>query len=117
MTELALTFPGIKSGDAPVSINQGGDVGALTNSVGILGGNLIGQITNIIFFFAILLAFAYFLYGAITWVVSQGDKKQIEKARNTMIYALVGLVVMFMSFLIVNLVGNTLGASTLLLKH
>ena len=116
MKELALTLPGINTSNAPVKIDQGVGVGAITNSVGVLGSNLIGQITNIVFFFAILLAFAYFLYGAITWVMSQGDKKQIEKSRNTMVYSLIGLAVMFMSFLIVNIVGYTLGISALLPK-
>lgn len=115
MKELALTLPGQHGGS--VSINQGADINAITNSVGILGSNVIGKITNVIFFFAILIAFAYFLYGAIQWVISQGDKKAIEKSRNTMIYSLLGLVVVFFSFLIVNLIGNTLGIQTLLLQH
>lgn len=115
MKDLALILPGPDG--TSVTVNQGADVNAITNSVGVLGSNLIGKVTNVVFFFAILIAFAYFLYGAILWVISQGDKKQIEKSRNTMIYSLVGLVVMFMSFLIVNLIGNTFGIDTLLIKH
>ena len=115
MRELALSIPDPQG--TPIQIQQGVDVNAITNSVGALGNNLIGNVTNVIFFFAILLAFAYFLYGALLWVVSQGDKKQIEKSRNTMIYSIIGLAVMFLSFLIVNLIGNTFGVGTLLSPH
>lgn len=46
--------------------------------------------------------------AAFQYVVSQGDAQSIAKARNTIIYALLGLVVCVLAFGIVTFVANNI---------
>lgn len=46
------------------------------------------------------LALAYMLWGAIAWIMSDGDKAQLEKARNKIIHALIGFAVVVATWLI-----------------
>jgi ABC-type uncharacterized transport system permease subunit len=39
------------------------------------------------------ISLAFFVYGGVLWMTSQGDSKQIEKARNTIVWASLGIFV------------------------
>lgn len=54
---------------------------------------------------SILLAFFFVLFGGLKWMLSQGDKKQVEEAQKTLTYAIIGLVIVLLSFFILNLIG------------
>ncbi len=60
---------------------------------------------------AAFLAFIYLISGGILWMSSGGDKTQIETARNRMVQALVGLVVVASVWAIINLLFPVLGLS------
>jgi len=53
------------------------------------------------------------IMGGIQWITSGGDKAGIEGARNRIIYALIGLVIIFSSFLIVNVIADFFGVKLL----
>lgn len=76
---------------------------------------LIGWAIQILFIVAGLVAFVYLLLGGIKWITSGGDKGQVEAARNQIIQALIGLVVVFaawgMIVLVEVLTGIGLGFS------
>ena len=65
---------------------------------------LIGPAVTFAFVIASLIALAYLIWGGIKWIISQGDKQGVEDARNHIIAAVVGLVLIFLSYLIINLV-------------
>ncbi|HUW21184.1 MAG TPA: hypothetical protein VMW41_00815 [Candidatus Bathyarchaeia archaeon] len=65
---------------------------------------------------AALVAFGFLLYGGILWITSGGDKSKTETARNTITAALVGLVIVFGSFAIIQLVQIAFGVSILKLN-
>ena len=65
---------------------------------------------------AILLAFFFLLIGGIKWIMSGGDKKQLENAQKTIQYALIGLIVVLLSFFIINLIGFAFGSNLHLLQ-
>lgn len=67
-------------------------------------GNVLGKLITFAFFGAILIALAFLIYGGIKWVTSGGDKTGVEEARNHVVAAIVGLVIIFLSYLIINLV-------------
>ncbi len=47
-----------------------------------------------------VVALFYLLFGALRWVTSGGDKAAMEGARGQIIAAIVGLVILFLAFLI-----------------
>ncbi len=70
-----------------------------------------GIITNIIgktFLFLGIVTIAFLFYGAVLYVISQGDPKGIEKAQKTMTYAIIGAAVVIGSFIIVEIVLKAL---------
>lgn len=78
---------------------------------------LIGQLINFAFVMAILVALGFLIYGGVKWITSGGDKTDVEGARNHVIAAVVGLVIVFLSYFVINIVtqffsGSSLGGLT-----
>ena len=67
-------------------------------------GSLVGTFIEAIFVIAIVVALGYLIYGAIRWIISQGDKAKVTDARNHIIAAIIGLVIVFLSYFIINIV-------------
>ena len=74
---------------------------------------LIQNVLGLLIFGAVLLALVFLILGGISWITSGGDKAKIQAARNRLLYAIIGLVIVFLSFLIVNLVGFMFGVNLL----
>lgn len=88
----------------PPSIGQGGTVKGGT-AVGMFISNLVG----LLFIMAFLLALFFLLIGALSWITSGGDKNNLENARNRIIHALTGLIVVAATWAIMALVGQFFG--------
>jgi hypothetical protein len=102
--ELALSVPGYSNIQAPKEIPSGG-LPRLISS----GGNAMAIVIG----FAVILTLVMLLWGAILWITSEGDKQKLAAARSRLIYAIIGLVLVFLSFAIVGLVGNVFGVKLL----
>lgn len=75
-------------------------------------GSTVNSLINFIFVIAILIALLYLVYGGIKWITSGGDKTAVESARNHITSALIGLVIVFLSYFVLNIVlGFFLGNS------
>jgi hypothetical protein len=53
------------------------------------------------------------IYGAVQWIISEGDKQKVQTARQAIIYSIVGLVIIFMSFFIISLISHFFGVNLL----
>lgn len=77
---------------------------------------ILGAAITFIFVIAVIIALFYLLLGAIKWIFSGGDKAAVEGARGTITAAIVGLVIIFLVFLIFTIVlrffGLSIGAIT-----
>ena len=79
-------------------------------------GSIIGQGVLVIFVVATLIALAFLIWGGVKWIMSGGDKAKVETARSTIIAALIGLVVTFLSFFILSLLLGLFGLSLMNLE-
>jgi len=70
------------------------------------------QITNTILYIVGIIAVIMLIIGGIKYVVSGGDSKKVTDAKNTVLYAIIGLVISFLAFAIVNFVITALPSST-----
>ena len=88
--------PGASSLDLPSPV-AAKDVPQLINSMikGILG--VVGA-----------LSLLFFVYGGMLWLTSMGNSERINKGKETLIWATIGLVVIFSSYAILNVVINAL---------
>lgn len=65
-------------------------------------------IQSLLLFAGIVAVFVIIQSGA-KFVLSSGDPKKVEEARNTLVYVLLGIIVIAAAFLIVNLVSFATG--------
>jgi hypothetical protein len=65
---------------------------------------LITTISNVIFGLVGSIAVLYLILGGISYITSQGDQKKIEGAKNTILYAIIGIVVVIASYALASFV-------------
>ena len=88
------------SPEAPIS---------LTNPIGTVDiSAIIGRIIAWVLRFLGVLALVMFIYGGILWMTSGGDEGQIKKGRETLVWAVAGLALVFFSYAILNFVLKVL---------
>lgn len=90
----------------PELIGKGGTEKGGT-AIGLLLGNIIGGMIIVAF----VLAMIFLLTGAFHWITSGGDKANLESARNKIIHAIVGLIVLASVWAIMAIVSQFLGIS------
>lgn len=50
------------------------------------------------------------IWGGLRYITSGGDSKKITDAKNTILYAIIGLIIAILAFAIINFVLNTIGS-------
>jgi hypothetical protein len=74
-------------------------------------GKIIGTGVTVAFVIAVIIALFYLIWGGIKWILSGGDKGGVEAARGTIIAAVIGLIVTFAAYFILNIVLRIFGLS------
>lgn len=75
--------------------------------------NVIRFIINGLIVLGIIAALIFLILGGVKWVISGGDKAAVESARNTIIAAVIGLVVVILAWVVLNLVLQIIGVGSL----
>lgn len=79
----------------------------------LFGENSIFQrVTNILLFLVGAISVIMLIIGGIRYVISGGDQNQVTSAKNTILYAIVGIIVAFLSYSAVNFVTGQLAQTT-----
>lgn len=63
-------------------------------------GAVLSGLLNIAFYIAVFLAFYWLVWASFQYIFAQGRKEPLEKARERIRWAIIGLVVVFSAFLI-----------------
>lgn len=108
-------MPAVVSADAKADICAG--VGAATGSAGCAEpdgspsvNSTIALVVNILSFIVGVAAVIMIIIGGFKYVTSSGDSANITSAKNTILYAIVGLVVVALAQVIVTFVLNKASA-------
>lgn len=75
----------------------------------LMVGNFISGILGFLLVLAGLLSFFFLLTGGIQWITSGGDKAGVEAARQRILNALIGLIIVFSTWAIMRLIFAFLG--------
>ncbi|HKC14927.1 MAG TPA: hypothetical protein VKC89_03150 [Patescibacteria group bacterium] len=67
-------------------------------------GKIVGNVITIAFVLSALIALVFLVYGGVKWITSGGDKAAVEGARNTIVAAVIGLVIVFLSYFVLNII-------------
>lgn len=70
------------------------------------------QITNTILYIVGIISVIMLVWGGLRYIMSGGDSKKITDAKNTILYAIIGLIIAVLAFAIVNFVLNTISTAT-----
>ena len=60
------------------------------------------SVTNFVLFFLGLLTTAMIIYGGFLYITAAGDESKTENGKNIMTYSAIGIVIIFISFALVN---------------
>ncbi|HSW96995.1 MAG TPA: hypothetical protein VLF89_04160 [Candidatus Saccharimonadales bacterium] len=111
MKYLALTLPGSNGTPIQIQAPQGVPTGGLVGT----GQNILQTVITVLFLIAIVMALFYLIYGGFQWMTSGGDQEKLGGARQTMLYAVIGMVVVALSFTVINLIDTFLHPAQCLL--
>lgn len=95
-------------GDASVMDGKAQDV-ATIQGIQCLVANLFSIIITVIG----LAGFVMFVWGAFQWMLSGNNTKGVETAKQSMTYAIIGIVVALSGFIIINLIAAFTGVSVI----
>ncbi len=105
VTMTLLAFPAV----AGIGLVDCGNWGlACDGSEGAIKG-YIRSMVNISLTFIALIAIIFIIIGGVRYIASQGDSKEVEQAKRTILYAVIGLIVIGLSAALVNFVVLAIG--------
>lgn len=90
---------------APSSINLPNPLPGVSTIPG-----LIGKVITAVLGIVGSLALAMFIYGGFTWMLSGGNSQAIDRGKNILIWAAVGLVVIFISYALISFIITTISS-------
>ena len=105
LAALAVIFGSVESANAfSYTIQDGVNAARGTGMPGDLfgAGGVITNITNVLLFVVGALAVIMIIVGGIRYATSGGNATSVTSAKNTILYAIVGLVIAFLAFAAVN---------------
>ena len=108
--KFALSIPGTDGTLIPIDsgLPKGVPVGGLSTGV-----NVIGVFFQIAIVAAVLFAIFLIIRGGLNMITSGGDKERYQHGRERIRYAILGLMVIFLSFFLVNFLGGFFGVQLL----
>lgn len=74
-------------------------------------GSIVSGLINLVLVLAALVFFFMLVLGGIRWIMSQGDKGNVENARNQITNALIGLAIIFAAWAIMKLIETLFGVN------
>lgn len=74
---------------------------------------LVGRGIIYAFIFGAIAALFYLIWGGFKWITSGGDQKGVEGARNHIVAAIIGLIIIFLSYIILNFIVKILTGTDL----
>ena len=92
-----------------LSVQEGADAARADGMPTELIGNngVFSRLTNTILLIVGLISVIMLVYGGLRYILSGGDSKKVTDAKNTVLYAIIGLIISLLAFAIVNFVLNS----------
>jgi hypothetical protein len=107
-----LIYPHHAFADTDVSLcPQDAKFGVLCTNARDAGvfAKIVQFIIRVLLVAAVVIAVIFLIIGGIKWILSGGDKAQVEAARNTIVASIIGLVIAFVAFILINIVATAFG--------
>lgn len=66
----------------------------------------VGSIVSLVLSFIGVLFFILIIYAGLMWMLAQGNQQKVEQAKDLIINAVIGLVIIFSAYAITSFIGN-----------
>lgn len=98
----------------PTSLNQGVNDAQPTGASGNLfgTGGIFTSIANTLIFLVGAISVIMLIIGGLRYVLSSGNASAVEGAKNTILYALIGIIVAALAFAMVRFVVDKIGGAS-----
>ena len=83
------------------------------NLTNLTFGGIVSGAISLVMLVVALVFFFILIWGGLKWVMSEGDQKAVEAARNQITNALIGLAIVFAAFAIMKLIETIFGITLL----
>ncbi len=107
--KIALTIPGTNG--TPIKIDSGLPVP--TGGLFDTGQDAIRVFIELTLVIAIFVALYFIATGGLDMITSEGEKEKLKRGREKVIYAVMGLIVIFLSFTAINVISAFFGFNLL----
>ena len=98
ITAAIIALPGIAyAADSASTVALKNPLGDITD-IRLIIARVISAALSLVGSFALLM----FVYGGVFWLTSRGETKAIQKGKDTITWAVLGLVIIFSAYVIVN---------------
>lgn len=106
---LAVATPALASNESALCEGSGGTWanGKCTSKDGRTVTGTLKQLTDVLIFLIGAIAVIMIIIGGLRYVTSAGDQSALTSAKNTILYSIVGLIVAFMAYAIVQFIFAT----------
>lgn len=84
--------------------DRGRGVGVPTTLFGDGNTGIFTQMINMMLFAVGILSVVMLIYGGLRYILSNGDSKKVDAAKNTILYAIVGLIIALLAYAIINFI-------------
>ena len=100
----AFATGGIFSGGVQGGADKGRGEGVPTQLFGEGNTGIFTQMVNMMLFAVGILSVIMLIYGGLRYILSNGDSKKVDAAKNTILYAIIGLIIAMLSYAIINFI-------------
>ncbi len=90
--------------DALARAQQGSVIGGTGSGTSASVAVIIGRVVNAVLGIVGSIAFLMFFYGGVLWMTAAGNEAKVKKGRDTIVWAVMGLIAIFAAYAIVNFI-------------
>lgn len=103
----------VGNGDSGLTLNNGANCArGQSNSKQLFGSaGVFHTIADVLIYIVGAVAVIMLIIGGLRYVISQGSKEGVTQAKDTILYAIIGIVVAILAYAIVNFISGSIGNS------
>ena len=94
-------------GSPPTTVKLDNPLGSGVTDVPTLIGRIIKAVLGVVGSLALVM----FIYGGFTWMLAAGSSEKVKKGRDIIVWAAIGLVIIFTSYALVSFIIESVGKS------
>ena len=91
------------------AVTSTGKADGIAKDANLTDGTLVTTVINFLLWLVVIISVIMLIIGGIKYATSAGDSNKVTSAKNTIVYAILGLVVAIFAWAIISWVATTFG--------